>query len=78
MNNPITNGRITRWLLLLQEFNFIVIDWLGKESQVVDFLSCLNTKGENIHVFDEFPDEHIFSISTHTPWFTDIVNYLAT
>ena len=26
MNKPITNGRITRWLLLLQEFNVIVID----------------------------------------------------
>ena len=24
MNKPITNGRITRWLLLLQEFNIIV------------------------------------------------------
>jgi hypothetical protein len=26
MNKPITNGRVTRWLLLLQEFNIIVLD----------------------------------------------------
>ena len=78
MNKPITNGRITRWILILQEFNIIVIDRPGKESQVVDFLSHLNTKIENVHVFDEFPDEHFFAISTHTPWFTDIANYLAT
>ena len=26
MNKPITNGRVTRWLLLLQEFNITVID----------------------------------------------------
>ena len=34
-------------------------------------------EGENVSVFFEFPDEHIFSISTHTPWFVDIANYLA-
>jgi hypothetical protein len=26
MNKPITNGQVTRWLLLLQEFNIIVLD----------------------------------------------------
>ena len=78
MNKPITNCRITRWLLLLQEFNVIVIDKPGKESQVVDFLSRLNTKCENVPIFDEFPNDHIFTISTHTPWFIDISNYLAT
>ena len=78
MNKPITKGRITRWLLLPQEFNVIVIDRPGKENQVADFLSHLNTEGENVLVFDEFPDEHLFAISTHTPWFIDIANYLAT
>ena len=78
MNKPITNGRITIWLLLLEEFNVTVIDRPGKENQVADFLSRLNTEGENVLVFDEFSDEHIFAISTHTPWFTDISNYIAT
>lgn len=78
MNKPITNGRITRWLLLLQEFNITIIDQLGKENQVADFLSHLNTEGENVLVFYEFPDEHLFAKSTHTPWFVDIANYLAT
>ena len=78
MNKPITNGRITRWLLLQQEFNVTVIDQPSKEKQVANFISCLNTEGENVSIFDEFPDEHLFTISTHTPWFTDIANYLAT
>ena len=26
MNKPITNGRVTQWLLLLQEFNITIID----------------------------------------------------
>jgi hypothetical protein len=39
MNKPITNGRVTRWLLLLQEFNIIVLDRPGKDNVVVDFIS---------------------------------------
>ena len=31
MNKPITNSRVTRWLLLLQEFNITVIDRPGKK-----------------------------------------------
>ena len=29
---PITHGRVTRWLLLLQEFNITIIDRPGKEN----------------------------------------------
>jgi hypothetical protein len=39
MNKPITNGRVTRWLLLLQEFNITVLNRPGKDNVVVDFLS---------------------------------------
>ena len=37
MKNPITNGRITRWLLFMQEFNITVLDRPGRENQVVYF-----------------------------------------
>jgi hypothetical protein len=39
MNKPITNGRVTRWLLLLQEFNITVLDRPRKDNVVDDFLS---------------------------------------
>ena len=39
MNKPITNGRVTQWLLLLQEFNISIMDRPGKTNVVVDFLS---------------------------------------
>jgi hypothetical protein len=39
MNKPITNGRVTRWLLLLQEFDITILDKPGKDNVVVDFLS---------------------------------------
>ena len=48
MNKPITNGRITRWLLLLQEFNITIIDRLGKENLVADFLSQINHSDEMV------------------------------
>jgi hypothetical protein len=75
MNREITNGIITRWLLLLQEFNITILDRPGKENQVDDFLSRLNNEGENTHVDDSFPDENFLSISTNSTWFADIANY---
>eukprot|EP00253_Pinus_taeda_P012551 PITA_12551 len=39
MNKPVTNGRVTRWLLLLQEFNITVLDRPGKQNTEADFLS---------------------------------------
>ena len=41
MKKPVTNGRVTRWLLLLQEFHITILDKLGKDNVVVDSLSRL-------------------------------------
>jgi hypothetical protein len=38
----------------------------------------LNNEGDNNPVEDVFPDEHLFALSIHSPWFADIANYLAT
>jgi hypothetical protein len=77
MNKPITNGRVTRWLLLLQEFDITILDKPGRENVVVDFLSRINNEGDVSPMEDTFPDEHLFSLSINTPWFADIANYLA-
>ena len=78
MNKPITNGRVTRWLLLLQEFNITVIDRPGKENLVENFLSHIQHDNDIKPIDDTFPDEHLFTVSIQTPWFADIANYLAT
>ena len=44
---------------------------------MVDFLSRLKTFGEIVPVSDNFPNEHLFSISVITPWYVDIANYLS-
>ena len=78
MNKPITNGRVTWWILLLQEFNITVIDRPSKENLVAYFLSRIQHEDGTKLVDDTFPDEHLFVVSIHAPWFVDIANYLAT
>jgi hypothetical protein len=78
VNKPITNGRVTRWLLLWQEFNIIVLDRPRKDNVVVEFLSRINNEDDDIPVDDSFLNEHLFSLSVNTPWFAYMENYLAT
>ncbi|KAI3748436.1 hypothetical protein L6452_11499 [Arctium lappa] len=68
--------RLIRWILLLQEFNLEIRDKSGAENLVADHLSRLVLDGEPSPLTDEFPDEHLFSISGEHPWYADIVNYL--
>jgi hypothetical protein len=54
MNKPITNGRVTRWLLLLQEFDITILDKSRKKNVVVDLLSSLTNEGVVAPVEDNF------------------------
>ena len=76
MNKPVTNARVTRWLLLLQEFDITIIDKPGKENVVADFLSHFTNSDDSFPVEDSFPDEHLFALSAHSPWYADVANYL--
>ena len=76
-NNPVTNGRVTRWLILLQEFDITIKDRPSKENPVADFLSRMPKPTDTEAVEDLFPDEHLFAVTTKTPWYADIANYLA-
>ena len=73
MNKPITNARVTKWLLLLQEFDITIVDRPRKENVVVDFLSQI-TPDDNTPVDDSFPDEYLFAVFSHSPWYADITN----
>jgi hypothetical protein len=67
---------VTRWLLLLQEFDITIVDRPKKENVVADFLSRLDINDDNSLVDDSFPDEHLFAVYAHSPWYADIDNYL--
>eukprot|EP00253_Pinus_taeda_P019997 PITA_19997 len=66
-NKPVTNARITRWLILLQEFDITIKDRPGKENPVADFLSQIPKSIEIAAVQDQFPDEHLFVVAVRTP-----------
>lgn len=76
-NKPVTNGRVTRWLILFQEFDITIKDRPGKENPVADFLSRMPKIDDSAAVEDQFPDEHLFAVTMKTPWYTDVTNYLA-
>eukprot|EP00253_Pinus_taeda_P005869 PITA_05869 len=76
-NKPITNGRITRWLILLQEFDITMKDRPGKENPVADFLSRMPKPVDAAAVEDQFPDEHLFVVAVQTPRYDDVAHYLA-
>lgn len=78
MNKPLTSGRVTRWCLLSQEFNITIVDRPGKANVVADYLSRLNNPAKETLVDDDFPNEHLFAVSTKSRWFANIANYLIT
>ena len=62
MNKPVTNSIVTKWLLLLQEFDITIIDKPGKENVVTDFLPHFTNSDDNLPVEDSFPDENLFAV----------------
>jgi hypothetical protein len=52
------------------------VDKPRKDNVVAYFLSRLTNKSDDSLVEDSFLDEHLFAVSTHSPWYADIANYL--
>ncbi|GJR29545.1 reverse transcriptase domain-containing protein [Tanacetum coccineum] len=80
-----SKARLLRWVLLLQEFTFKVIDTKGAENLAADHLSRLENPYENVldpkEVNEKFPLETLnmvtFRGDSSTPWFADYANYHA-
>ena len=69
--------RLIRWVLLLKEFDLEIKDKKGSENLMADHLSHLHISGGG-EIGDTFPDEHLLAISSHTPWYAHIVNFIVT
>ncbi|GKF98530.1 reverse transcriptase domain-containing protein, partial [Tanacetum coccineum] len=78
-----TKARLLRWVLLLQEFDFKVIDTKGAENYAADHLSRLENPYENVfdlkEITETFPLKTLNAVNSYqnTPWFADIANYHA-
>nr|GEW71679.1 reverse transcriptase domain-containing protein [Tanacetum cinerariifolium] len=78
-------ARLLRWVLLLQEFDFKVLDTIGVENLAADHLSRLENPYENVldpkEINETFPFETLsivtFRGDSSTPWFADFANYHA-
>nr|GFA26569.1 reverse transcriptase domain-containing protein [Tanacetum cinerariifolium] len=67
-------------VLLLQEFDFTILDKKGSENLAADYLSRLENPHqdvlENKDINENFPLETLGSLTSHsTPWFADIANF---
>nr|GFA29149.1 reverse transcriptase domain-containing protein [Tanacetum cinerariifolium] len=77
-------ARLLRWILLLQEFDFKVIDTRGAENYAANHLSRLESPYKNVFYPKEinktFPLESLNKVAhkdPSTPWFADLANYHA-
>nr|GEY84326.1 reverse transcriptase domain-containing protein [Tanacetum cinerariifolium] len=77
-------ARLLHWILLLQEFDFKVIDTRRAENYAADHLSRLENPYENIfdpkEINETFPLESLNKVAhkdPSTPWFADLANYHA-
>nr|GEX30256.1 reverse transcriptase domain-containing protein [Tanacetum cinerariifolium] len=80
-----SKARLLRWVLLLQEFTFKVVDTKGAENLAADHLSRLENPHQNVldpkEINESFPLETLNLVSSRgsqsTPWFADFANYHA-
>jgi hypothetical protein len=77
VNKPVLGGRIYRWLLLFQEFDFEVIVKPGKLNGRPNHLSRVTNREEPTNLEDNFPDAQLFSVQIVDKYFVDIIQYLS-
>nr|GEY54353.1 reverse transcriptase domain-containing protein [Tanacetum cinerariifolium] len=78
-----TKARLLRWVLLLQEFDFKVLDTKGAENLVADHLSRLENPYDNMldpkEINETFPLETLSMVTfcgdSSALWFADFANY---
>nr|GFB92052.1 reverse transcriptase domain-containing protein [Tanacetum cinerariifolium] len=78
-------ARLLYWVLLLQEFDFDIIDTKGAKNLAADHLSRLENPYENVfdpkEINEKFPLETLSMVTSRgtsdTPWFADFANYHA-
>ena len=78
VNKPVLGGRICRWLLLFQEYDFEIIVKLGKLNSGPDHLSRIDSGEEPSNLEENLPDAQLFSIQIIDEYYEDIIHFLTT
>ena len=79
VNKLVLGGRICRWLLLFQEYDFEIIVKPGKLNAGPDHLSRIIDLGEEpSNLEDNLPDTQLFFIQIVDDYYVDIIHFLTT
>ena len=78
VNKPVLGGRICRWLLLFQEYDFEIIVKPGRLNVGPDHLSRIDSREEPSNLEDNLPDAYFFSIQIADEYYADIIHFLTT
>ena len=73
VNKPMLGGRICRWLLLFQEFDFEIVVKMGWLNAGPDHLSHVENGEEPTNIDDGLPDVQLFRVEVADDHYAPIV-----
>jgi hypothetical protein len=78
VNKPVLGGRICRWILLFQEYDFEIVVNPGRMNKGPDHLSRLEHGDEPTSLEDTLSDAQLMDIIKVDDHFSEIVQFLST
>ncbi len=74
VNKPQVSGKLVRWLLLFQEYEFKIVYKLGRSHPMANALNRLSNQIEHVGIFDQTFDAHTFTLQPE--WLQNVYEYL--
>ena len=78
VNKPVLGGRICRWLLLFQEYDFEIIVKPGRLNAGPGHLLRIDSGEKPSNLDANLPDAPLFSIQIADDYYADIIQFLTT
>ena len=78
VNKFVLGGRISRWFLLFQEFDFEIVVKARRLNAGMDHLSCVENGEEPTNIDDGFPNVQLFWVEVAYDHYAPIIQFLST
>jgi len=78
VNKLVLGGKICRWLLLFQEYEFEVIVKRGRLNVGPNHLLCIEIGEEPTNLEEGLPNTQLFMMHVADNYFADIIHFLTT
>jgi hypothetical protein len=73
------NDKFSQWIIILQEYDLEFSTPKSKKALVLaEIVTTLPSDTTSAPVNTDFPDEHLFYITSDDPWYGDLLIYLQT